>query len=485
MLTIVSETPLTSKSFTLYKGLAYDGCWFYLTVHDQCQIIKCDDEFHKKQCFETCRSYTYICYDTSDKCFWASADAIPCMIYKLNECMEEIDAINLRIRNLSYKTITGLSYDCCNDYLLVSLASCIVRIDKKCNKNSCILSSSNRERVFGVVTICPYYICYYASDKNEKLYVYNDSGTLIHEFCFTCDYNIESAVFFPRSKDATSLHVYALITKQDCYPYILDCTLDCDIFSDICECNFDICNCSCPEEEDCRFKKCCCDVLESIALVECSIAHILNAEGEKIQKVVASTDDIDKILEANESVHKVMEKAIRLELLLCSKLETLRDCWDFCNDSDLCDCMCEEIEACHNEFTQKYNPINVCEVEVTDITKLIEIDNDEAMDIIDSVDISQSEVNDIIHSVDISQSEVNDIIHSVDITKTEIIDIANSADNSRVEVTDITDAADITKTKIIDIADTAKQDKIVDITVLTDSNKAEVSDMTNATEGRE
>ena len=458
MLTIVSEKPLTSKSFTLYKGLAYDGCWFYLTVHDQCQIIKFDDEFHKKQCFETCRSYTYICYDTNDKCFWATADAIPCMIYKLNECMEEIDAIDLRIRNLSYKNITGLSYDCCNDFLLVSLATCIVRIDKKCIKNSCILSSRNREKVFGIVSICPYYICYYASDKNKKLYVYNDSGALIHEFCFTCDYNIESAVFFPRSKDSTRLHVYALITKQGCYPYILDCTLDCDIFSDICECNFDICNCCCPEEEDCRFKKCCCDVLESIALVECSIAHILNAEGEKIQKVVASTDDIDKILEANNSVHKVMEKAIRLEQLLCSKLEVLRDCWDFCNDNDLCDCMCEDIEACHNEFSQKYNPINVCEVVVTDISNLIEIDNIEVTDITDSAEISQVEVIDITDSVDISQVEVTDITDSVDISQAEIIDIADTTDSTKAEIIQITDSTDSTYTKVTDITDTTEDE---------------------------
>lgn len=256
--------------------------------------------------------------------------------------------------------------------------------------------------------------------------VYTDSGTLIHEFCFTCDYNIESAIFFPRSKDSTRLHVYALITKQGCYPYILDCTLDCDIFSDICECNFDICNCCCPEEEYCRFKKCCCDVLESIALVECSIAHILNAEGEKIQKVVASTDDIDKILEANNSVHKVMEKAIRLEQLLCSKLEVLRDCWDFCNDNDLCDCMCEDIEACHNEFSQKYNPINVCEVVLTDISNLIEIDNIEVTDITDSAEISQVEVIDITDSVEISLTDITD---SVDISQAEVTDITDTTED--------------------------------------------------------
>ena len=38
------------------------------------------------------------------------------------------------------------------------------------------------------------------------------------------------------------------------------------------------------------------DLLESIALEETAMSHILNAEGEKIQRGLAETDDINKIM---------------------------------------------------------------------------------------------------------------------------------------------------------------------------------------------
>ncbi len=69
----------------------------------------------------------------------------------------------------------------------------------------------------------------------------------------------------------------------------------------------------------------CNEILHSIAKVELSIAHILNSEGEKIQKIISCSDNVCDILEVNSSVTEVIEKVTKLEESLCCKLKALKD----------------------------------------------------------------------------------------------------------------------------------------------------------------
>lgn len=65
-------------------------------------------------------------------------------------------------------------------------------------------------------------------------------------------------------------------------------------------------------------------LLQSIALEEAAVAHILNAEGEKIQKFIASCNlKKDELLEVNCSVESMIEKLIVLENLLKAKLDMI------------------------------------------------------------------------------------------------------------------------------------------------------------------
>ncbi len=111
------------------------------------------------------------------------------------------------------------------------------------------------------------------------------------------------------------------------------------------KCNSDFDNCykdkpshkkhSCTEYKDecfheckkdcCDINKSCCEIIHSVAFVELGISHILNAEGEKIQKVVKCSDSICEILETNNSVIEVIEKITRLEDILCSKLKLAKE----------------------------------------------------------------------------------------------------------------------------------------------------------------
>lgn len=69
------------------------------------------------------------------------------------------------------------------------------------------------------------------------------------------------------------------------------------------------------------------DIIESVALEETALSHILNAEGEKIQKMVAMQDVTPEVLLAiNKSVESMVNAVSRLEMILQSKLSTFDGC---------------------------------------------------------------------------------------------------------------------------------------------------------------
>ncbi|MEG0979863.1 MAG: hypothetical protein RR911_04660 [Oscillospiraceae bacterium] len=68
------------------------------------------------------------------------------------------------------------------------------------------------------------------------------------------------------------------------------------------------------------------DIIESVALEQTAVSHILNAEGEKIQKVVATATTGDQMLAVNKSVQSMVNAVTRLEMILHAKLELFTQC---------------------------------------------------------------------------------------------------------------------------------------------------------------
>lgn len=62
------------------------------------------------------------------------------------------------------------------------------------------------------------------------------------------------------------------------------------------------------------------DIIESVALEQTGLSHILNAEGEKIQKVVAN-GTVEQMLAVNRSVQSMVKAVSMLEMVLETKLE--------------------------------------------------------------------------------------------------------------------------------------------------------------------
>ncbi len=82
------------------------------------------------------------------------------------------------------------------------------------------------------------------------------------------------------------------------------------------------------------------DIISSVALEQAALSHILNAEGEKIQKVVERETCSEKMLMVNKSVQATVNSITRLEMVLQAKLELFRDC--LCDECDVkCGMKCD------------------------------------------------------------------------------------------------------------------------------------------------
>ena len=69
------------------------------------------------------------------------------------------------------------------------------------------------------------------------------------------------------------------------------------------------------------------DLMESVALQQAALSHILNAEGEKLQKILSFQDIThETVLAANRSVESIVNAIANLEINLQSKLELFWEC---------------------------------------------------------------------------------------------------------------------------------------------------------------
>lgn len=69
------------------------------------------------------------------------------------------------------------------------------------------------------------------------------------------------------------------------------------------------------------------DIVESVALQQTGLSHILNAEGEKIQAVIAMEGvTVEEVLAVNASVQSMIESITKLEMMLQSKLGLFASC---------------------------------------------------------------------------------------------------------------------------------------------------------------
>lgn len=312
-----------------YQGIAFDGCFFYLTMPQDCKIYRLHRDFTPSACFEVDKPYSSICYDSSENCFWASVDKLGIVLYKLNREMKEIDRLQIKGCAKPCAQIEGLSYNCEHDTLLVAFKDFIAEISKEgcCVR---ILQEICTGQYTGVLSIAPYYAVIRRCGPTQEVIIYSADDCVARSFCVPAVYTLEDLLFDPCcARDRSVLPLIFLAAKHCCYPRILYFEIDSCGLDGICCCNYEVCR-------PCRDGECneICDLIESIALVETALSHILNAEGEKLQRAVEISKNICDLIEIDKSVYRTIVGITQLEHVLYAKLDAA---------SSLCE------EPCHGK----------------------------------------------------------------------------------------------------------------------------------------
>ncbi len=314
-----SVLPFPTDYYMLFKGIAFDGSFFYMTMPKSRRIYKFNKNFNQEGIIEAKKPYCCICYDNTEHCFWASMDKINTLIFKLDRNLKEIDFIRIENCSRLYSNMKGLSYNCEKDTLLAAFTNCIVEI-KKSGDTICLPSC--RKGIYSALSsIAPYYVLSLFLHDTQYIAIYTHDGRLIKSYCFSKIYQIQDILFYPCNKKEDKILTFYILAAKHCrYPRLLECKLDGNDL-ELCWCNYEFYTLACPEQ---KFKdQCAGDLLESIALEETALSHVINALGEKIQKSNQIADNVCDLLEVNKAVNKTLINITQLEHILYAKLDTI------------------------------------------------------------------------------------------------------------------------------------------------------------------
>lgn len=333
----MDETAIPSGCGYSYDGVAFDGCSYYFLIPCVNKIMKTDRCYTCTDCFETQREYHCICYDYKERCFWAASRKCCHKIFKLDCCLREIDCLTISTGQEAGGIITGIAYHCGSDTLLVTFAGGVAEVNKE-SEHMTIRYKSCSLWILGICCVCPYYMIYGIQDGKQQLLLLDDENRCLYSETLPSRYTLKGILYNPCIKEEKDYRFELLVNKRGCYPYMRYAKLCPAVISfHPCQCNQSICK-NCCGKPPCKPGDACADVIESIALVEAALSHIINAEGEKLQKVLAATGDVDKILCVNKEINKTIINATHLEHALYAKLSAVMDC---CKCGDICKETCD------------------------------------------------------------------------------------------------------------------------------------------------
>ena len=333
--TIIKCTALNDNNKASFNRIVYDGC-NYLALVDclqpdihsgtdmlinyiggdirqkqdaeasQTKIYKYDRCFEFCRGYDTARKYDFLCYDYQDDSFYAACAGSGRYIYKLSRDFNEIDCMRIDVPRAAGK-LTDISYDCCNDRIIAAYTCGIFAVDK-CTGEVDVLYRPVCDWIMGINKCRGLYFAVVLRCHEYMLVIYDEQFRELGTLSFG-ERELPVNVI-----DCGDGYVDCLIRKRGRYYFIYRIELPVNI------------RCSCQVRRrhcrDCR-EEVCADVVESVARVECALSHILNAEGEKLQKIIACSDDLDTILCASEKVNDTLLNITQLEQVLYNKLAVM------------------------------------------------------------------------------------------------------------------------------------------------------------------
>ncbi len=338
---IIKEHPLLNCE-ELYTSATFK-CNNYILTKPACNQIKIYNYLlHPINEINTCFKYKTITTAKHYNQFYATKINDNKHIYILNNIYKEIDKITLKLPNNYYNEILSITFDCDNCKIIIAQKTKVFSvtlqgdfIKDELSKETIKQITENNYTTYKSLNGCCYkqpiryninitsigYFCkyiYVAYTKNNSAYIskISDIGNIIKTHYIEDNITINS-IF--SANNVLSL----LITKNNNYNYIYTTDLCCKYCCEIK--NTDECRIDCECLNYCH-KDCCNDIICSIACMEKGLAHILNTEGEKLQKGIKLAKDIPELLKVNECINKTITDITLLEQVLYSKLDVAIKC---------------------------------------------------------------------------------------------------------------------------------------------------------------
>jgi len=250
-----------------------------------------------------------------------------------------VDFIRLRDRKTAsgIGVITSISYDEEEKCLLVSSAIGLAWVPVR-DGEGLITCCIQKRHPFGCALAAGQYdLCCSSEENKQMVQCCTKNGAILWECCIPKDFYVDASVFACNPKRDGAYSLFVLASKHGCYSYLLECVpVDGMWGPEFC--------CPCqpkpphPEPMPCE------DLLESVALAQTALSHVLNAEGEKLQRVIASTDDPDTLLAVNRSVNQAVVNTTFLEQVLYQKLALIQEICGPCRPEEQGPCGPSDME---------------------------------------------------------------------------------------------------------------------------------------------
>ena len=309
----------------LYKGITFDGCFFYITCPKTRRIYKFNKQFVKVDCFKTTMAYSRICYDIYDECFWATDSSLGNTVFKLDNKFNLISDIDIDFKDAHENKITGLAYNCATGSLIVTFSNRLISVDTRDNSIE-VIKKFNKSIIKGVCSISPTLLVTYIKDDGQSISIYDSSLKEIYNFEVPNNYIVESIVFDPCEEfHNNKFTFYVLCTKGGCLSCVCKWVLDDkNANASIDFCNYEICRNKYGKPDiDIYDKETYKNILKSTALIENSIAYDLKSEVQKFQELISDNDDSNKIMYANIILNDTISKIYELEAMINEKLKNI------------------------------------------------------------------------------------------------------------------------------------------------------------------
>ena len=333
---------LPQNHHLLYKGMAFDGQFYYLTVPEEKMIYVMDNQYNFIRSHNVSRPFAAICYNNKKQCFFAVDIREKDYIYQLNNHLEEINYFYIDKPKSTTSKIHNLSYNLNHDTLVVVYNEFVLELSDN-HSIVHIIDDENINNYCQLTIFPPFHISIIQSKGKQYLCLSTTDNCCIKKYCIPHEYRINDFIL-NQTSDSQNLELIILATQCSCQP----CLLHCIINIEICPCNDCEQSDKCQETKRCNCQHsnhCCmpcinqsiCDLIESIALQETALSHILNAEGEKLQHAIKMANNICELIEIDNSVQMTINNVMLLENVLYTKLNTLQNlCLPKCSCLEKC-----------------------------------------------------------------------------------------------------------------------------------------------------